>query len=408
LSLKGEIDFDELLAMVVLKEASPDVVALVDANIAVLRNGSKRSRFPARGQDDEEASFTSQLDATLSRHGKRHASAARQVLKFVFGSLERPEPRPHLRPQGLAVSRHVDYWSRFLASTSVASDESDQKALECLARSEPSELRFFLEVRELSSAVEHFGNNGRLRLDEAILHEVMTELVRGRSEERASEWPTDVFGPQPPGIIPLWRMFNRRNERGQLDEVELSKSFRSAIRQSIPRNLELAEFIEHFFVTGGDTAQLIRNIESEKRYFREQLAAAYAGDGTLLAKRLEGAQPFLLLRLVWGLDRVRAKSFAGEPFVGWQAFAELLLECAAKFSEILLPQLATLVVQSQDRSDRTMAHTYDQNLSERLFGHTRIMSLFATCESKRGEGFGPYDAVKHIAMATLGTTPPSP
>jgi hypothetical protein len=202
-------------------------------------------------------------------------------------------------------------------------------------------------------------------------------------------------------LIPLWRLLLGRRRLGQLPSEELLSAVQIAITYAVSRNLMLTDQIEHWFVTGSSEVLAKEHAPRLKQLLRETLAHIYGGDPRNLAARLDNCPPYLLWRLVWGLDRVREMNFEGDPFQGWHEFANTIAESGTLAPDIMLPQIATLVVRSGDRSDGTRLHEYDRALAERLFGHGRIMALFSTNESSRGTGSGPYEAVKqHASSAT--------
>jgi hypothetical protein len=194
-SLAGEIDLDHLLALSILREAQPDAFALVDGHLHFLRGSPAKDEMPKAEASWKAALAALNLDA-------RTRDAVRHVIEFVFSGDE-----ANHRPQGVWHRSHADYWDRFLTVPNLMENERDQVILRTMRESDDARLVDLIEDAGSSTAVEDFGH----QLETSRLERLLVPLVERRSQELGG-WLDN----QPPGLIPLLRMWNRRTEQGEL------------------------------------------------------------------------------------------------------------------------------------------------------------------------------------------------
>jgi hypothetical protein len=225
------------------------------------------------------------------------------------------------------------------------------------------------EVR--SSAVEDF----RQLVGTERLVRLLALLVKRRSQESAGGWPNG----QPPGLIRLWRMWNRRSESGELEPSVALQEVMQALDIAVPANLRLASEIEHYFAVPSETVPNLIGDPGRiqaKSHLRQLMTRIYTGQEARLSSALAGAEPPTLLWLCWGLDRVRSRDTAGLPFEGWVEFAKTILAAARINPGAMLPQLAGLIITSTD--DHTgNQYRFDSEQTRRLFGDVGgVLDLF--------------------------------
>jgi hypothetical protein len=304
----------------------------------------------------------------------------------VFESLENPSSDPNGHPQGLAIVAHVNYWERFLAAPEILPEESDQTILRIVraaTQADEADLVPVLQLLEhprLWRAVNLFGAN---HFTTAHVTRLLQLLVERRKNEVPTTWPGYLISAdEPPGLNPLYNLARDLQERGQLDGQSLVESLEKAFEQAIPANLPLADELEHWFVIAADVRHWFDEptVSALKAKFRKTLYESYVRDADKLARALTGCPPYLLMRLSWGLDRLRDKAFDGVPFAGWAEFARTMLESARRAPAIMLPQVASFVVRRVAMSDRTDELKFDRASAARLFGESELRAVF-TVES---------------------------
>lgn len=383
--LSGEIDLDDLLAMSILREAQPNAFALMRQHVGVLRQSG--SDLAAR------AKALAPLEAALSKLElePQTRQAIDQIIRSVFD-----DGRPNKKPQGLSNNRDVDYWKRFLAVPTLTDAERDQLVLRVLEANDDDSLLNLLEDVERSDAVE---NLSRLIATDR-LKRIFVPLVRRRSVEDPSQWREG----DPPGLIPLWRMWQRRSEQGELDAATVLDEVRFALSESVPQNLYLAARIEQFFVVPSRQVHDmlweagVSRARDAKAYLRELVTTTFEGKPDALVRALKGASPPTLLWICWGIDRVRAGTMSGLPFPSWPNLAKTILEAAQLQPDVLLPQIAYLVARESVRltDPESLVHQYEfsQEAAEILFGDANaVLDAFARCDLSQSSDNRPVDAM---------------
>jgi hypothetical protein len=363
--LVGEIDFDDVLVMSVLKMTEPDVFALVEEHIDELREGPRNSE-----QSPQEGPFNEQLKNTLTGSHPRRSKSVDVILDFIFPlrHTTRGEDRLPERPQGLTVNRHVSYWNRYLSVPALTEQERDQPILKGIDQWETDgqgPLPRLVADEERWEAVETFSG----MLSPARLNQLLRAVINDRITEDRAKWPKDEWDVRkPPGIVALWRIM-RRN---QFDEEGLESTLLESIQDATVSNLALADELLHYFGTREtDVSPLLSDeaIGALRRRFEEGLARLSEPS---IVKSLRGAEPYVLVRCCWSLDRRRRDDYDGLPFTGWAEFSDKLLNAFEIEPDIMLPQILPFLT---SRDDSAREPVFDEELARRLFDYDRLLYL---------------------------------
>jgi hypothetical protein len=171
--LRGEIDFDDVLVMSVLREAEPAVFELMAKHLGKLTEVGMALRHAAGDKPAFELAFEQ-----VEFNGPSRA-AVRSLISFVF-----PTSVELRKPQGLCHSEPRDYWRRFLAVPSLVARERDQPILKvCWGISDSAIVELF-EDPDRSNAAEQFLHRLARQVDGGITADRlagMLELVISRS-----------------------------------------------------------------------------------------------------------------------------------------------------------------------------------------------------------------------------------
>ena len=274
--LRGEIDFDDALVLCVIRETQPAAFAIIQDHIQYLRRG-RRAR--EEEQRTAQAAWESALGALPM--DDRQRAAVRYLVEFVFG-----ERNAWQKPQGPTEHYHTDYWERFSSLPKLEYVERDQPVLHTLLQPDDAAVLDLLQGGATrSAAVEDFE---RLLSTDRLVR-VFLPLVGRRSEERPDSWERK----EPPGLIPLWRMWKRRWEQGQLAADTVLEQVKRAFDIAIPRNLGLTTDIEEYFVVSSpNVPQLLGPAEriEAKAYCRTLFERTYRGRGEALSRSLRDAK----------------------------------------------------------------------------------------------------------------------
>lgn len=377
-SLRGEIDFDELLSMSVLREADPEVFALVDRYFEVLRNGDS----VYQGAKKKDSLFKDELHKATEKRGPRYQNAVKKILETVFGDIDNPGPRSGYHPQGLAVRAHVNYWQRFLAEEKVQPEDSDQRLIRVIRQAMSSddadlpELLDLLEDEERWPAIMLFG---RHFLTTRQLSRWIVALAQRRADEKPQKWPLGVLGqPDPPGLDALRNLARDLETAASVPNDELADAVVRAYKVSIPRNLWFAVRLDRDFVMSlDDTSMLLEGrCDNLHRRLRDILRQYYENKPDKLAERLDGLNPFTLRWVCWGPRHAQEGRFEELPFEEWPSFARTVLEAGGRNPSIMLPQIARMLTKDDDMSDGTKLVKYDSARGAHLFDTEALQELF--------------------------------
>jgi hypothetical protein len=350
-ALKGEIDLDDLIAMSILREANPDLFALIDRQANELRG----SRPQGRNEPNPMDVFVKALREQTG-DDTRTFEAVRLIVDELFGHEGRR------RPQGMQHNGHADYWQRFLAIPELGPSERDQKILRILRDNNDEQLVDLL-ISDRSDAVEDFAH----LIPPRRLERLLLPLTRMLLASDITKWSDS----NPPGLVPLWRML-RKHQRDAAEVTALVAQTEQALEIAAPRNLLLLHEIAHWIATTvPEIPDLLPGAADRRRIndrARDLLVETYQGHPKELATGLRGAPAFLLVWICWTMERVRTNNTHGLPFERWAPFAQTLLDALPFDAGAVAPQIASFV----SRSRRTLrAHEewfFDESQARELFG----------------------------------------
>lgn len=388
--LRGEIDFDDLLVMHLLRVAEPAAFAVVRSHW----NGVSGSHMIEDARKAARKSFEEALGALVLR-GER-ASAVGEVVKSVFSR------GTHAKPQGVAIRR---YWLRFLSEPDLSRTERDQPVLRTLQGDDDGAVLDLLET-EQSQQVENFA---RQLTGERLLR-LLVPLVERRRSEDPSTWfdPADWPTGQPPGMIPLWRMIGdrRATDAPSANAIcdELIRAFEAGIS-----NLHLIHELEYYFASPeeGDGRLYVGGLDEGRRLAArardalwELLVTEFSGKPDALATALQNSPPWTLARVVWGSLRIHRKVLSGKPFARWDELAPTVLAACAASPATMLPQLAALVTQERgtQHDGRVTIYEFDVTRTRELFGNAKeVLRLFRKPRAVDSNATGMVSAVSDVA-----------
>jgi hypothetical protein len=369
-TLLGEIDFDDLLVVSVLREGQPDAFALLQSYLSYWRGLGPRDEKESR---EVRAAWDAALRNTVPDGQTR--KAVQIAISLVF------EPTDD-RPQGLRQHAHADYWLRYMTRDTLRASERDQPVLRALTRGDDAEIARLLADQDASGAVEDFSSILQLELVIRLLGVV----VENANRVSPAAWHEG----QPAGLIPLWRIWLRRIRVDKFSQADAFAAVKRAYDVSVPVNPAVAARIEQYFASADSTVPTVigpENRQAGRKHLRQVLRSAYAGKARVLATNLAGAAPPILLWLTWSLDEVRAGQLDGPPFDGWDELAPTILEATALEPQTMLPQVACLVVRRVNEFRSKVTYAFDEGLAKTLFGDSeRVLALFRQEEPAKWAG----------------------
>lgn len=282
--LRGEVDFDDVLVMSLIRAAAPDVFSLVQQSIASLRSSGS-------GEREDPQPFQLALRGVVGIDKTGYEERIMRILALVFPALSgRNQPR---RPQGFAASGRIEYWRRYLSQAPPAAEERDQDVL--------GEIQAWKEKRDdhrlvastldskRSPRVEQFAG----LLDAEAVLRLLRQVVLAESKHKADNPPFE----RPPGLIVGCRIMRATGSKSRLAIERVETVVCDLVRDVTPVNLALAdELVETFtqdrkglgWPLGDAGASRLRNV------FAHAIADAAPKS---LAETIGGWTRALLLRL---------------------------------------------------------------------------------------------------------------
>lgn len=395
--LRGEVDFDDVLIVSLLRVAEPSVYGLINDSINELR-------FGVRGDDSKEQTrFSQELDLLLGKDstGKRKAAVI-QLVELVFAGWKFPNANKGKRKLQGFSAEHTDYWGRYVGTTTVLPEETDQSLLEAVEawRTDRSQRLVTLLVSGVRhSAVEAFA--GKL-IDSTVLPDLLRDVVAAEMERTPADWN---HGVDPGSVTAVWRLLFRHG----VPEDRVVAALDELLRRCLPRHLVLANSLLHLFVVKDPSVRpIVEDAGARKALratFEDRFLESYADDPAALAESLRGATGGVLLWSLWGLDRVRAKAHLREiPFPRWTALRSAILEAAKLEPAVVMPHLLNLIVLSEsifpsagDRPEMRERFTYLPEVAARLFDLAQLSE--ALCA---GSTIGAVGSLPEYAVAIAG------
>lgn len=341
--LKGEVDFDELLAMSAIRASrESDVFVYVCEHIALFRR-----HWKAAPTKDEEAAWQEQrarFNAIVDNVGtdQEHASI-QTLLGFVFPQWDSGPLKltPGPRPQSLSAE---PYWSRYLSMSmdlGVPADQPTLRAIEAWRAKQPSDLIERMLNPTSVQYVEHYG----FRFDRAELLRLLSETAQALLPLPSSSWADR----HPPAIISLARLLRRRTP----NQPELVDGLGQLLRLAVRMNLPLANALVYWLVHRSPNVSALLSQEDEERLtalVRKELSEWFSSTPpSALVHALRDGRPSTCWSLCVGHDGAGPAADNSPPFAEWPQFASALLAAAGTHAREVMPQLILFVVDHQDR-----------------------------------------------------------
>jgi hypothetical protein len=365
-ALLGEIDFDDLLCVTVLRVAEPRVLSLVADHLDELRGWKD---LADQHDKAEVSSFWVDLNEVVPNPKRRAAVAV--VVRAVFGERHR-----QAKPQGFMHTDPTDYWARFMAVPELADEDRDQPIVAVCQHDDEDALIRTLSHPQYHLKAERFGRH----LPMQRLVRVLDHLVELRIREDPASWDEE----HPPGLVPLWRMFSERQNRDDFDPRLLADHLAAALKRAIPTHLGLANILQYYFATRESSVPCLLCVDGNDfaTEIRESigplLVEHFAHAPEQLVAALSKCPRWNLLQLCWGIHRVRSGRFSGSPFLEWQRFAAALLEAARLDPTVVLANVSPFLVRKAESSNAmTTNYELDEERAERLFDWKQLAPLLA-------------------------------
>ena len=429
--LCGEIDFDDLLVMSVIKTAAPPVFDFVEDSV----------RFMRRSENPKAPELESLLQRFQQETGTPPA-AIKELLSSVFPAADPGLAEPgnahsldtyrRFKPQGfhgavVSWHRHRDYWRTYLNAQPILETETDQAAIKSIRAWKKS-------ADYTSELVERLRTDGQdrqvLQLGRLLDSGDVLRLLDHLAQSAAHNTKLAGVDRSVRGFDALSQLLCEQNPTPS----GVKSRILHALEESSRENLLLAD---HLLALANPFRSRNQQPSTDEN---EQLQADLRGAihahllewfppgsaGALLAALPKGNM-FLLTRLCRFPEGELTPWPETPPFEGWSRFATVLVDAAQENEAKMIPQLLRFVAKLDTNSwqaarhlvgNETKVFTYsgepDFVTAQRLFGpeFKRLIDILAdaSCPEDLERGMPEvFEKVKAEADHRRGDpTPPRP
>lgn len=399
--LCGEIDFDDLLLINVLRESSPSIYAFVDEHLSLFRNGFEDPFAPKSRREDKKHPVLEEFESLVARVSSGQESDAIKVVvsalfpnAFVSGGSS--SALYIKRPQAVGGIRHVDYWDRASSPDDIALEHQDQVVLQEIVNWKSGKSKRLVQemvAGTMAGAVETFvGQFSRADLLQ-LLRDVCAELVH----VPASDWGEDRHAA---GVVSVWRMCHALHTSGQ----DVAQTLYELLPSIVSENLPLAYDVYYFFgfrEQGSAVRSLVGEDESARvfgalvRAFCEEVVSKGAAS---LKRAIAGGNPYVVYWIAFGLGEARANATPKWNVDCGENLGRVLIELV-KLDPVLGVQVVAPFVTSSaygvdaleedglhPRRMRQWRAKFEEGQARALFDYDELMS--AACTAPPGPADG--------------------
>ncbi len=361
--LRGEIDLDHALAASLMRAGLPAVFEYVVSNVDRIR-ATRDSRSTEKA--DPWDAVVAEIRTLVPN--ARTAEAAVAIVDGLFR---------HSReayPQGFALTEPTDYWRRYLARARVPPESSDQRILRSIenARRTGADEDLAEDCFQHSERVAPLA----LRLPQALVRSLLNRLLPRWTSMAYENWGDE----KPPGFICVWGLALTCAKQADWDGAEAAVLVKEYIASAIGHNLAVVEALVQYY---GSSDSAVRDLMDEpqrhdvRQYLVRSFVDRYAGHSSELVAVLAPGPEFLLARICFGIDRIRADDFS-IPFDDWPSVRAAVLEALEQRPEVMLPQVAFMVTHSTD-IDRDNRFSFHADAAGRLLDVDAIKRALGRC-----------------------------
>jgi hypothetical protein len=346
--LHGEVDFDDLLVVNVIRHGAPEAFDFLLRRIDVLRSEQGTPSGPEESArlEQRRSALAAEWEAAIEgADWDRHMGETLVVFlipkaaRYLGTQVCTDTPT---RPQGVNHTAPTDYWRRVLAESLSPGDIRDQDVLRAIDDwSEFPNVDRLLVQRlcsdQLFAAIwEHF--SWRVKDDDLLkLASQLFGTILDQDGAKASA--------RHPAVLALWRSCRRLSQNR--DRVPWFESMiRSAMSRSLLFAVELYDywgFLRHGFVSTEERNHLREAMvdEARRRY--------HLSDPQSLVDVLYKDCPYALRWFILPTDNEQLPSLLRNP-ADWRWFGPVILAAARSAPDETIPHVAALVCDHKDRN----------------------------------------------------------
>lgn len=390
--LHGEIHFDEMLIVNILRYSAPEAFEFILENIQELRG-------LASSEEENRLKSIEKKWAQICKIVKWDVISAKQLIQFLFPNWKHLYAHPAYDTplQGMHSSIPVDYWLRLLFEEVEMEAIRDQEVIQSLQawKIEPQGCHF----KGVSLPYCLCTNNEFVRKFERFVPKIFNvDEIRNLTSMLFSE-ALNIYGVSANsriilGFLPLWRQVGHPS-----DEYEHLNWVKEEFLKVLPFSLRLANDIYHYW---GTNSKIGVGFLPNSADFEKEIVLAtkkhFIGNPERLIKTLD---PLHIYSSYHFYSLLSFQPDTGDSMLGvkeWKWFADLLIEAGNINPEIIVPQVVGMLINKNSVNQGNVSYNFKQSFAEEFFGDklSSVMKLLATkIDSERFE----YDELNQIKYA---------
>jgi len=379
--LCGEIDFDELFMVNVIRSAAPEVFMFINENIASFQYLSSIDENSKDRADKSRDKLKDELKK-ISEGKEWNYEALNKIIDYLFRGWTEPAHTmyPDMRKserkyQHIENSWPTDYWARLMREELSPREVRDQEILFALDewnKDRHSKVFRDMNMRDALISGQEVWDKAlqfKERINEKTLRDLAKEQFRitlQKEKNKASHENCPAVG----------KWFLLEPNPPSLDSKEWRDWFYEQIKMALPVSLGYANDLYHFWVD----PERYRPIELRSKIV-EEAKRIYGGNPETLVKAIDPE-----LFSVTHFARECSESKQGGPGFKpeeWQWLGDALLAGAKIKQEIIVPQIVLLVgnidIRPGKRTGKVHSYELGEDLAKGLFGKKikQLMELIA-------------------------------
>ena len=383
-NLHGEIDFDDLLMVNVLRFAAPKAFDFVHNYIHKLRAAKdgklsadieKAIRTALEGMNVEDKSHIDQntFEVLWNNYVKDvswNKKAAYNLIEALFPGITNWKT---LGPQCIGrKSNSTDYWGRLNAEELNNNEIQDQQILHAInewkqdkeskVHQDHTLAEAILRVEGFSEKIEHFGvmlTGSEVRY---LAQQLFALILKGQGKRKHPSGSDDGY----PGFIELWRLAYEKSIENY-DEWLLQE-----IQKALSVSLRFAN--ELYYYWGSE--KLIKDIAKLRSKTISKSRDIYRNVESLL----EAIDPYFIYCVYHFAVLYSEPKYGGSGYKpeDWTWLADILLEASRKNAQIIVPQIVPLVCQG-NMGKKEYIYEFNNENTNKLFGEkvSELMRLLS-------------------------------
>lgn len=366
-ALHGEVDFDDLLVATTLRLGAPQTFEFLQSQIGNIR--AREFAEPPRPAFDSNDPLGRYLEQEWERAIKdtdfNHA-AARKLVEFLMPRWEKRDARTS--PQGVQNWHPTDYWERMLREKLEPGEIRDQSVLRAIDdwlkrddnhRRERLELiRALYSDERFTEIFEHFGME---KLEAYEVRSLASLLLHAVLEGKG----VAAHAESTPGFLALWRLATRKPIAQEAHQKWVVEELAKASTVS----LRFANDVYYYWRYNqfDSKREAVRRLDGAIRKQYIELVRSYLGEWPQQLARI--LDPSYIYSSYHFAILFSSPSEGGPGFDGreWRWFGNLLLEAAELEPQVVVPQLAPVLV-TEDRERGSFVYSVNREIASGMFG----------------------------------------